>query len=212
VATILCALPIKPFTEGKERLAGVLAQPQRSRLSRIVAASVVAACRDGGGAVAVVTGSPEVRRWAAAMDVESINEPAGGGLDGAATAAAVAAVRRGAAFAVVHADLPLLTPADVAAVIGALRPGGVVLAPSRDGGTNVLAATEPLRFSYGPGSFRRHLAEAAPRSPVVIVRPGLCIDLDGPDDAAAVAARPEGAWIGTLLGDAPDRSDSSGHP
>jgi len=191
---MLCALPIKPFRLGKRRLAPAVAR-DRAELNRAMAATVLDACRRAGTATIVITGDPEVRRWAAERGAETMPEPPGGGLDGAAAAVAALAAERGIGFAVVHADLPLLTPEDVTTVAGALRPGGAVLAPSRDGGTNVLAATEPLGFRYGPGSFRRHLAELARRDPVVVVRPGLCLDLDGPRDLEEIARLAAGRWL-----------------
>jgi 2-phospho-L-lactate guanylyltransferase len=199
VPTVLCALPLKPFDRGKERLAGAVSGLQRNRLSRAVAAAVLDACRDAGAAVAVVTSDDEVRRWALERGAATIREPDGGGLDGAAAAAAAAAAARRMGFAIVHADLPLLQPDDIEVVIDALRPGGAVLAPSRDGGTNVLAATDSLPFHYGPGSFRRHLAAVAGRRPAVVVRPGLCVDIDSPGDVAGVVALRAGAWIGGFV-------------
>jgi len=191
---MLCALPIKPFHLGKRRLAPAVGR-HRAELNRIVAGIVLDACRESGAATVVITGDPEVGRWASELGAATIAEPPTGGLDGAAAAGARLAAARELGFAVVHADLPLATPEDLDAVFGALQPGGAVLAPSRDGGTNVLAATEPLRFRYGPGSFRRHLAELAARDPIVVVRAGLCLDLDGPGDFAEIIRLPAGRWL-----------------
>ncbi|HZD03689.1 MAG TPA: hypothetical protein VE173_02190, partial [Longimicrobiales bacterium] len=51
----------------------------------------------------------------------------------------------------------------------------------------------PTSFSYGPGSFRRHLPRL-PR-PRVIVRLGLALDLDGPIDLEAARGHPHGQWL-----------------
>jgi 2-phospho-L-lactate guanylyltransferase len=61
----------------------------------------------------------------------------------------------------------------------------------RDDGTNVvsLPAGSPFRFGYGPGSFRRHAAEARRLGLAVrVVRdPELAFDVDLPEDLAALA-------------------------
>jgi 2-phospho-L-lactate guanylyltransferase len=58
-------------------------------------------------------------------------------------------------------------------------------------GTNVIAvpAGGGFRFSYGPGSFERHRAEAARRDlPVVVVEDErLAADVDLPSDLALIA-------------------------
>ena len=122
-----------------------------------------------------------------------IGEPSNGGLDGAA-GAVVAASRR--SWAVLHADLPLLRPEDLVAVWEADAPA--VLAPSRDGGTSLFCGSGPMRFSYGPGSFPRHLARAPDAA--IVSRPGLALDLDTPADLATLLALGAPPPIARLLG------------
>src|SRR3546814_10010019 len=60
---------------------------------------------------------------------------------------------------VLHADLPLLTPGDVTALIEAASESGLAIAPDRHRtGTNGLAlkASTRLEFSFGADSFRLH--------------------------------------------------------
>jgi 2-phospho-L-lactate guanylyltransferase len=49
--------------------------------------------------------------------------------------------------------------------------------------------TLPFRFQYGPGSFRRHAADARALGAAVRVvrRPDLAFDVDVPDDLAELA-------------------------
>ena len=186
VEGVLAALPLKPFAAAKGRLDGLLGPEARSSLARATAERVAAACREASAHTAVVTGDPGVARWAERLGLEVIAELAGGGLNGAAAAAAAEAGRRGLAWCIVHADLPLLTPAGVAAVAGAAGPGRAALAPSRDGGTNLFAAASPLEFAYGPGSFTRHLAAAGHLQVRVVVTVGTSLDLDTPEDLLLV--------------------------
>jgi 2-phospho-L-lactate guanylyltransferase len=89
---------------------------------------------------------------------------------------------------VAHADLPRAT--DIA-LVG--ESPGITLVPDRYGnGTNVIAvpADAGFQFSYGPGSFARHRAEAARLGlPTrVLERPDLAWDIDEPDDVVPVTA------------------------
>ena len=101
--------------------------------------------------------------------------------------------------AVVLGDLPLLTAADVAALV-ALAGGDapvVVLAPDRhERGTNALLLRPPdaIPFAFGPDSLARHRAAAAARGlPVRLYRaPGTALDLDTPEDLAALPAHAAG--------------------
>jgi 2-phospho-L-lactate guanylyltransferase (CobY/MobA/RfbA family) len=86
---------------------------------------------------------------------------------------------------VIHADLPLVTTADLEAVTAPVAAGRDVIAPSSDGGTSVLSSARPIRFSYGPASFHRHLARLD--DPVIVTRTGLLHDLDTPRDYRSAA-------------------------
>jgi 2-phospho-L-lactate guanylyltransferase len=196
---VLVALPLKPFSAAKGRLDGILGPSARASLSRAVAERVAAACAGAGVNAAVVTADDGVAEWAGRLGLEVIAEPPGRGLDGAAGAAAAEAERRGLAWCIVHADLPLLTSTHLATVTGMVRDGVAVLAPSRNGGTNLFAATSPVVFAYGPGSFSRHLAAARHLERRVVVTVGTALDLDTTEDLRGAAALPGGAWLRAFL-------------
>ncbi len=98
-----------------------------------------------------------------------------------------------------HADLPLISGGDIAALADALESAEIVLVPSPDGGTNAIGATGDFSFRFGPGSFARHVAAAAGKSFAVLTRPGLMIELDTAGDLAAAARLTEGAWLAPFL-------------
>ena len=83
-------------------------------------------------------------------------------------------------------DLPLLTAADLRALVGEAEARTAVIAPDRDAmGTNAVAVAPPeFDFQFGPGSFARHVEEAKSRDLAVrVVRTrGLEFDLDLPAD------------------------------
>lgn len=178
-------VPVKAFADAKLRLAGTLSQAQRSELARTLATRVVGAA--GELAVAVVCDDREVANWARDLGALVIWEP-GRGLNGAVQDGVARLAAAGAEqVAVAHADLPL------ASHLGWLaRFPGVTLVPDRrHDGTNVvgLPANSGFMFSYGPGSFARHLAEAHRLGlPVRTVHGSpLAWDVDVPADLVPVA-------------------------
>ena len=185
-------VPVKAFGEAKRRLSPVLAPDDRARLTRRLAAAVVAAASPL--QVAVVCDDREVAAWARGLGALVIWEP-GRGLNGA-VAEGVAHLRdRGIATVLVaHGDLA--RPGGIPALLDHHPPGGVTLVPDvRDDGTNVAVVPSGtgFRFSYGPGSFRRHLDEVA-RCGLAgrVVHGGdLSLDVDLPTDLGLMGcARP----------------------
>ncbi len=195
----LTALPLKPFRAGLRRLESVLTRPQRARLSRALADRVADACIAAGAKTVVVTCDAEVAAWARKRSLDVLADPPGGGLVGAAQATAETALELGLGWCIVHGDLPLLGSADVTRFLDLLDERTVVLAPSRDGGTNLLASLHPLEFRYGPGSFARHLASARHMERRVLVTAGTILDLDTPADLYGAARLAEGAWLTEFL-------------
>lgn len=186
----LAGVPIKPFGIAKARLAAALDAKGRLRLGRAIAAHTLRTVAASGVTPAVVTGDAGVAGWAQRHRWAVIEEPAGGGLDGAAQAVVGAAGDR--QWAVLHADLPLVT-ADELAQAWEAAATGMVIAPAHDGGTSLVAGAGPFTFSYGPGSFHRHL-RCAPGA-TLLVRPGLALDLDTVADLEVALRLPAGAWL-----------------
>ncbi len=191
----LVAIPIKPFGVAKGRLAPMMDARTRSIVGRQVAARTLEAARQSGARTVVATGDDGVRVWASDLGFPSIDEREHS-LAGAAHAAVATAAAAGVPWIVVHADLPLIHANDLRLVIDALATADIVLAPSYDGGTTVVAGvTTSFDFSYGNGSFRRHLAAAAGLRTKIVVTLGLALDLDRPSDLRAAMSHPRGAWL-----------------
>lgn len=171
---------------GKSRLAPVLTAAERDALVIALARHVlaVAARAPGVGRVLVVTADPGFAAALAPAGVE-VRAQAGPGLN-RAVAEARGWLGPGERVLVLHADLPLLGPDDVAALLAADAP--VVLAADRAGqGTNAVAlarAGSPFVTRFGADSLRAHRAEAARHGlgVAVVDRPGLRHDLDTPAD------------------------------
>jgi 2-phospho-L-lactate guanylyltransferase len=113
--------------------------------------------------------------------------------------------RDGAGMLALPADIPLVRPEDIGAVLtaGAGVPGfTIVPAHDRRGSNAVLcrpATAVPLRF--GDDSFVPHLAAArtAGIEPIVAQRPGIALDLDRPEDIAQFMAMPSETRARALL-------------
>lgn len=173
-------VPIRDF-EGMTRLTSVLEANQRSSLARTLAAAIVTAGRQAGLHVSVVTADDTVSAWVIDQGVGLIVDP-GRGLSAAASEA-VEHVQ--GPWLLAHADLPAVNASALAAVAN-LAKRNTVLAPSMDGGTNLIAHNGPFPFSFGEGSFHRHLA-AAPDANVV-ASAALSIEVDTPAHLNALNA------------------------
>jgi len=176
---------VRPLSRCKSRLANHLSQERRIELVSSMLGHVLSVLGRARGVDRVAVVSPDPP--ALPTPVVALRD-SGGGLNEALTAAAVEARRRGAErLLIVHADLPLLEPEEVTALIEASTASGLAIAPDRHGrGTNALCLTWPatIRFEFGPESLAKHLAQAAAwgLSPAVVRLPGLAFDVDEPDD------------------------------
>lgn len=181
-------VPLRSFSLGKARLADRLDATARADLARTMADRVVDAA--GPRPIVVVSSAPEVLEWAAQRRIATVDDPAS--LDAAADAGREwVRARRLARVVVVHADLPLVTTLDTV-TSGGDAPVVVAVPCHRHDGTPVLAIPSdvPFRFSYGPGSFERHRAEAERLGLElrVLDDPALAFDVDVPDDLDQLAA------------------------
>ncbi len=196
---ILAAIPIKPFGVAKRRLSDRLDATARSLVGRAVAARTAEAATDAGALVAIVTGDLGVAGWARTRGYLAIDETTSGGtgLNGAAESVLLEATRRQRPWAIVHADLPLVTPTALQAVF-AIAERNTALVPSYNGGTNVVAGSGPgFRFSYGEASFHRHLATNPGAS--VMTHPQLALDLDTVDDLSRALRLQAGSWLSSYV-------------
>lgn len=188
-------VPVKALERAKSRLAPALAPAERRLLALEMLARVLATL-DGAPVerVWVVSGDPVVLAMAAAHGATPLPEAAAD-LNRALEQAREAARAAGAeALVVIPADVPLVTPADIAALAALLAAGAdVALAPdTAELGTNALAlrAAADLPFAFGEESAPRHLGAAAERGLVArsYRSPTLALDVDDPAGLARYRA------------------------
>jgi 2-phospho-L-lactate guanylyltransferase len=191
-------VPVKDLRNAKQRLSSALAAEERTALARAMVADVFDALEgfatDPG--VAVVSGDSwtsqqaKARKFTIVVDTEQAGETA------AIEMATAFCGGQGADFTLVFpADIPLITAAEVSAVIGLMPERGCVIVPASDSrGTNAILRRPfnliPLRF--GNDSFQPHLAAARSTGNKVIVRQfrGIGLDVDRPDDLQALMREP----------------------
>ena len=189
-------LPVKSFRLGKGRMAEDLSAESRSMLGQALAERTAELAVEAGLIPILVAGDPEVADWAILQGIPNIPDP-GAGLDGAAAAGVEWADASSSAWVVLHADLPLLTRSELEDVAGGLTDRGWVIAPSADGGTSALGGRGTTRFSYGPGSFHRHLGRIP--GALIVARPGLLHDVDSFSDLMSARRHPRGTWLAEVM-------------
>jgi 2-phospho-L-lactate guanylyltransferase len=170
----------KTAGQRKTRLAPSLSPPERDRLAQALFHRVIG----------VLGASPGVGRISVLSEMRPEPRPGRADLDwlpdrGLGLNAELQALEIAGPRLIIHADLPLVAPEDVDALLTAARGGGAI-APDRHGtGVNALAldAGLAIEFRFGPGSLARHREQAGGRL-TVVARPGLALDIDTPDDLA----------------------------
>jgi 2-phospho-L-lactate guanylyltransferase len=193
VALVTAAVvPVKALAATKSRLAARAGRESVRRLSLAMMADVVEVLRSvrGLARVAVVTPDPEVAEAARQAGAEALLRDAPGLNASIELAAAELAPERGAGLLVVLGDVAALAAPELARLLEAGAGGGVVLAPSRDGGTSALLRIprDAIPARFGPDSAKRHREEAL-RAGVRFVElalPSLAIDVDRVEDAEAI--------------------------
>jgi 2-phospho-L-lactate guanylyltransferase len=199
-------LPVKSFAKAKQRLGDAIGGSDREDLAAAMVRDVLAAL----GAVAqlddviVVTAEPVAAEAAERAGALVVHDPDEWGQSAAANRGIDAALARDAARALlVPGDCPALEPGEVARLLERDDDTpSVVIVPDRHGsGTNALLLAPPgaVEPSFGTGSFARHAARARAAGAAVKVceLPSLGLDIDTPDDLAALRraleARPDTA-------------------
>ena len=206
--SLWAVVPVKDLQHAKQRLAGVLDAAERRALFAAMLEDVLRAlaASEGLAGVLVVSRDPQAQDLAARYGARVLVEPANRGHTAASTLGAWTLAREGAGGMLqLPADLPLLTPADVDALLRAhgMAPS-ITLAPSRDRlGSNAVACSPPdlLPLRFGDDSFYPHLERARRLGiePTIIERPGLALDIDTPADLAAFLATPSATCASAYL-------------
>lgn len=189
--SIWTIIPVKPLRLAKSRLAEVLTPEERQRFAESMLRHVLGVVK----AVPDVTGTLVISRDTHALAIareygaKTVQESGAPELNAAlARAAAIVTSWRADALLVLPADLPLLTPHDIAAVceLSQEEPSIVLASDRNEDGTNALLMRPPgvFQFAYGQGSFQRHAILGRDAGAVIhtYTSQGLLQDIDLPED------------------------------
>jgi 2-phospho-L-lactate guanylyltransferase len=195
-------IPVKRFGAAKQRLLDRLDRPERAAVVKAMLTDVLAALEsaDRIERVIVVTGEGRAERIAlqhakrSKTPLEVLQDPSDRGHSEAATLGIIRALSLGAeCSALLPGDCPLLDPGELDGALGRMTQGRVAVIPDRHGtGTNglLLAPADAIGPAFGEGSAERHRDRAARAGYEVATESldSLALDLDTPDDLAALAA------------------------
>ncbi len=200
-------LPVKRFSQAKQRLGASVADALRADLARAMVGDVLSAL-DRCEAIdftVVVTNERAVAaaaNYIGATVVEDVHES--GQSAAVALGIAQAATQGAERVLCVPGDCPALEPAEIDALLegelGGIGESTVAIVPDRHGtGTNglLLAPPRAIEPSFGPGSCERHreLARAAGAACRVDHLPSLLLDIDTGEDLAVLRERLAGERV-----------------
>ena len=192
-------VPVKLFAHAKRRLMPLLSLNERRTLTGAMLADVLSAlvrtpCLAG---VLVVTGERSAESMARAAGAVVMNDSESIGMNAAIAKAARRLADLGrSGMLVTPADVPLITTADVEAIVRVhhAAPSVTLVPAGNDGGTNALACSPPLAIScrFGEDSLREHreAARVAGITAGILRLEQVGHDIDRPDDLARFLLRP----------------------
>jgi 2-phospho-L-lactate guanylyltransferase len=194
-------LPVKRFSDAKQRLGASVADPLRRDLARAMVGDVLSALRERTIVVTCEDSVAAAARYLGAIVLPDTAEES-------QSAAVAQGVERAAAegferVLCIPGDCPALDPGELAALLEAppTVASAVVVVPDRHGtGTNGLLLTPPgaISPSFGPGSCERHLHLAREAGVTVRVErlPSLLLDIDTGADLDVLRERLAGEPTG----------------
>ena len=189
--TLWAIVPVKPLRRGKSRLSTVLSETERTLLNHnlLVSTLKILSSVNRIDQILVVSRDPAALTLAREYDARTVLENGSPELNTALSRAAlVAKTYRVNEILILPADLPLLTTKELERVLRLSgNPPEILICPDRrKDGTNLLYINPEglISFSYGSGSFNKHL-ELARQSGArvkIISSNSLELDLDTPED------------------------------
>jgi 2-phospho-L-lactate guanylyltransferase len=189
--TVWAIVPVKPLRRGKSRLSGVLSEEERANLNQYLLAHTIDTLKATPEVehVLVTSRDPAALALAREHGARTVQENGAPKLNIAlARATVIAKTYTTRGVLIFPADLPLITPEDVRAMLNCAHdPPVVVVAPDRRRqGTNALLVcpTGLIEYQFGPGSFQQHCERARQAGARLEIcdLPSLSLDVDLPED------------------------------
>jgi 2-phospho-L-lactate guanylyltransferase len=184
-------IPVKLTGSAKQRLTPALSAALRRKLALAMLEDVLEAVAGVGGlgGAILVTVDPQAQVLARRYDMATLANGAHDGHTGAVNAGARHLIANGhGTMLTLPGDLPLITAAEIAALISAHGPApSFTIAPAHDElGSNgiIMSPPQAVPLRFGEDSFFPHLAAARAQGiePCVVRLPGFAFDVDNPRD------------------------------
>ncbi len=188
-------VPVKGTLLGKSRLLSVLSDNIRRKLVILMFKDVITSLKESKFLSGIIVVSPDdkILNLSRKYGCIAIKEkPKSLGLNRAVKLGVNAAIARHAdAVLIVSADVPLVTREDIDYIISigydlSKNQPYMIIAPSKDGGTNILMLSLPssFTFKYGFHSCKKHLAEAIKLGlkTIIVYNERISLDLDKKED------------------------------
>lgn len=197
-------IPVKPLDRAKSRLAQVLSPEDRRRLAERMLHHVLNVVRDIPQLMGTLVISRDSKVLAIARDygARTVQESGTPELNSALMRATQVVARwKASAVFVLPADLPLVNSEDIRSMIsmGNGESALVIATDRQEDGTNAMFIRPPglIGYSYGTGSFHRHIemAQQMGVKPLVYSSERLSLDIDVPDDLKSYTELSKGFLI-----------------
>lgn len=184
-------VPVKPLRRSKSKLTNILSEDDRAILNLKMHENTMKVLKDIKipHQVLVVSKDSSVLSIARSYNAKTLQEDGDSGLN-VALKKAIQVIKAYAAQSVLilPADLPFVTKEDIEGVMEySIGYSFMLISPDRKmSGTNLLFMSPPdlIEFSYGPGSFERHVRQAQSQNAHLEVRKfeSAELDIDSPED------------------------------
>ena len=183
-------VPVKRFVNAKTRLASLMSESERESLAQVMLNDVLLAVSSSLLVSGVLIVSNEVRaRYAVERLGGLFLEEEEVGLSASVEQAGKWLVKHGQrGMLIIPGDVPLVSSSEIDEIIKSHRGDkALTIAPdSAKEGTNALCVSpiQLIDFSFGKGSFSKHIASAEQLNlaPTVVSLSGLALDIDNPLD------------------------------
>lgn len=184
-------VPVKPLRRSKSKLTNILSEDDRAILNLKMYENTMKVLKEIKipHQVLVVSKDSSVLSIARSYNAKTLQEDGDSGLN-VALKKAIQVIKAYAAQSVLilPADLPFVTKEDIEGVMEySIGYSFMLISPDRKmSGTNLLFMSPPdlIEFSYGPGSFERHVRQAQSQNAHLEVRKfeSAELDIDSPED------------------------------
>ncbi len=184
-------VPVKPLRRSKSKLTSILTEEERTLLNLQMYQNTLRALREVKIPlnILVVSKDSSVLSIARSHNIKTMQEDGDSGLN-LTLRKAIQVIKAYSAQSVLilPADLPLITKEDIEGIlkINFSQPSMLISPDRKMSGTNLLLVSpiDLIEFSYGAGSFERHLRQAQQQNAHIEVRKfdNIELDIDSPED------------------------------